>query len=410
MTAQEQKQVDQLFREKTIPEVKNYGMEISRELASINDRFNEKMASKYWDILDVTNEVSGLSTLLKEVDQDFRELCYNDNLYQLKKLPELEVSFGEVSKGKIHDKPEHNETSNRDDMMVMNITEWTLSIHKFISEISTASSETIINTLIENLSNNFSKINDDVHRMSRFQDVIKAKCKALQEYIVKAIANSEVYLTLLQWIKMDSIFQMKNLPWDSVLYQKFEENMYSYVFEEEEDLDSILFGSTNPVIKRFIETETFKNKLVSYMEKSIDEQFAKIRNQLSDLDHGSASSELNNVLYPDTLSDRFSVQDIIKKGTLYSMGLNSQSKIELYELVNPLINQIEKMKLYGCREELIERYKKNLLEILEKMIPQGSSDGNTNNDFSEVLDKYNKLNLDHLVKSQILAVHQLHNE
>lgn len=414
---EEQQRVDQLFREKTIPEVKNYGMEISRELASVNDRFNEKMSTKYWDILDVTNEVSGLNKLLKGVDQDFRELCYNDNLYQLKKLPDLDSALNNVPRNNVQvHMIEENRVEARADMIVINTTEWTLAIHKFISDISTAGSESAVNNLMENLSTSFNKISCDVERILEiptFQEVLVAKCNALQDYILKAVSNSEIYLTLLQWIKMDTIFKMERFPWDTDKYSKFEETLYRYVFEEEEDLDDILFGSNNPIVKKFTATESFKNKLVSHMEKSVEEQFTKIKDHIANIDSVSlpGKQDVNSILYPNDLSDKFDVQNIIKTGNLYSMGLDSPTKIALHELVNPLIKQIEKMKVYQCSEEQIQGYIKDLLDILQNMKPEHTSAESSNHyTYTEILNCYNKVNLEHLIESQILAIRQVHNE
>lgn len=405
--AQEQHEVHQLFTQQRIPEIKNHVVELAHELSTINDKFNHKMAQKYWDILEVTDEVSTLTYTLKEVDKEFGELCYNDDLYQLRKLPDLVVQShtkSPLKQGSIED----DETSSS--MILVELTEWAMAVYNFISKMPTTTSEPGVNNLIDNLMEHFAKIHkqlDNIISNKTYERVLATKCNQLQRYIVDAVTKNELYFTLFQWVKLNKIMEYSGFPWNVQIHEVFEKSLYGYIFEEEQDLDYIVSSSTNELVKTFVRSEKFQNSLIAHTKESIEQKLKELvelmkEDKQASIEPNAGKIEIDGILYPHTISDHVNIQEIINTGNMYSMGLDSKIKMKIFEVLNDLIQQIRKLGTYKCDKTLIARYKKDLLEILESVNIKDKKISTTQ--LTTLIGTYNSSKLAQLVNSQIQAI------
>lgn len=78
-----------LFRDSHIPQIKDYQLELQNDLTKTNEAFQKNLLKNYNKILSLTDSVNDLSLNLKNVDQDFKSLCFNDEKFQLNKLAPL---------------------------------------------------------------------------------------------------------------------------------------------------------------------------------------------------------------------------------------------------------------------------------------------------------------------------------
>lgn len=184
--------------------------------------FQKNLLNNYKRILSLTDSVNDLSLNLKSVDQDFKSLCFDDEKFQLNKLPTL------LHQSTTHISPTCSGVSvSLPSQNILVISNWTISIDNFCNRIATSTTPSRI----------FDEMLLRFHELSlisvphNFETLIKKRCFQLQKFLVESMTT--LNLTLLQWVKLYNLLNAESsLRWDGDLLSEFNESLFETLFNE----------------------------------------------------------------------------------------------------------------------------------------------------------------------------------
>ncbi|CCF60335.1 hypothetical protein KAFR_0J02710 [Kazachstania africana CBS 2517] len=340
---QQNGEVKKLFEEKSITEIKDYLLDVNRELVQVDENFTAKLKLHYPDILQVTEDVAGLYGLLKDVDTEFRDLCFNDDKYQIKKLPEFASDHSSKQVNTNVSLSDHTRTSTES---ILAISNWLLSISNFFNMASLKS--------FDDMMVNFQNLRN-CHIPTDFQDLINSKIISFQEELFQSLQSSKIHFTLTQRIKLFNLFQdSKSYNWNAQLCSDYQQLLYATIFNEYNDIESNLFESTDPLVREFIHLPDFNTKLIEKIRNDIDLKL----NQLEKIIQGELAEQPGE-------TDDSDIGTTIHTAKLNSMGLVNWKDITVYKIIQPIIPMILKLQKFGCDASIINEIKTKLTEIIK---------------------------------------------
>ena len=170
----------QLLRERSVVEVRDHDLEVSAQAAKLYDDFTQELRSHYGEILEVTDDVNALYDKLREVDANFRDLCFKDDFYKLRKMDFVADS---VTPGP----PDTPNIDTTESSKILLISNWSLAISDFLSRfaISSASAK-----LFGEVITQFANLQQALPGLQEYQAVIASKCQEFLQYIVSSPENN----------------------------------------------------------------------------------------------------------------------------------------------------------------------------------------------------------------------------
>lgn len=383
----------QLFRERSIVQVKDYDLELSTKIDKTHEKFTKELQVHYKDILKVTDEVGQLFQKLKDGDALFMDLCFKDNLYKLNRIPEIEMMNNDLHSSRVY-----SATSLSQPILI--VSNWALAISDFISRFAVSSSSA---KLFDQVILEFDELKKELPQASDYQKVITTKCNIFLQYLLTPPSN--INFTLTQWIRIYNLVlrdKIKDFPWEQPMLDELEELLFRSIFQEE--IDSLL-ESNDELISNFVNTETFEAKLNENFLNDIKTRF----HHLDELLISQKTSDNMNediMAYPTTLSDASNIQNVVEDSRLYCMGLSKYVRVQMYKIVRPLIDLIQKLEKHGGTPSQIKELREKLISILQEAIVVSPGDQDTTNSnmddlIAGFIHKHNDVNFNKLLNSQI---------
>ncbi len=261
-----------LFRDSHIPQIKDYQLELQNDLTKTNEAFQKNLLKNYNKILSLTDSVNDLSLNLKNVDQDFKSLCFNDEKFQLNKLAPLPYqTTTHISP------PRDEEKVSIPSQNILVISNWTISINNFCNRIVTS---TTPSRIFDELLLNFHELSL-IPVPSKFEALVKDKCCRLQKFLVDSMKT--LNLTLLQWVKLYNLLNTEfSSKWDDDLLSIFNESLFETLFND--NVQALLISSANSkdhqyhsnqqykdaIVVDFVNSSTFRDHLIRRTVKEIN--------------------------------------------------------------------------------------------------------------------------------------------
>ncbi|CCD26874.1 Golgi transport complex subunit COG1 NDAI_0I03060 [Naumovozyma dairenensis CBS 421] len=392
--------VRKLFENYHIQQIKDFNISFNNRVHKVNVEFNNELNVKYKDILSVTNEVNTLFQKLKSIDSNFKELCFNDNLYQLRKIPDLSsIDDGSSTISSNKNRGGMNIESDKqfiNSQLLLKISNWSLSISNFMTRFPVSSNPTI---LFNDMITNFNILRDTCDLSTQSYDtIISCKCKEFQNFLIDSINSSKIDFPLIEWIKLYNLFfnilpdrshskkqgcehqpHSNNLQrwWDHDKVNQLESLIFNSIFQY--DIDTLLQLSPSPsttiddgyegnndnlLISSFIKMEKFEKRLIG---KTIDDIKKCIENIKDSTENEHAQGGKDNANLDSSTDENINI--IIKQSKLLSMGLINDQRIKLFENSKPIITMIKNLKTYNCDSAIIKKLKDEFTQLLQDSIP-----------------------------------------
>ncbi|CAI4039072.1 hypothetical protein SMKI_07G0390 [Saccharomyces mikatae IFO 1815] len=410
-----------LFREFHIAQIKDYQLELHNDLIKTNEAFQKNLLNNYKRILSLTDSVNDLSLNLKSVDQDFKSLCFDDEKFQLNKLPTL------LHQSTTHISPTCSGVSvSLPSQNILVISNWTISIDNFCNRIATSTTPSRI----------FDEMLLRFHELSlisvphNFETLIKKRCFQLQKFLVESMTT--LNLTLLQWVKLYNLLNAESsLRWDGDLLSEFNESLFETLFNE--NVQALLGSNINnkkhqyypneqdsdTIILDFVSSSTFKDHLIRRTVKEINTHLDTLTILITKLKKPDTLHQLDVFFDNDENVDHNTVspldEDTLKKyidTALYcSKGLSNDTTLQIYQTVQPTIEILQNLEMYGCPQELLTDLKEKLVTQLQDFKTEietclSPSLENSMNIVENFMASYNNHNLLQLVIDQITQLRQ----
>lgn len=410
-----------LFHDFHIAQIKDYQLELQNDLIKTNEAFQKNLLKNYNKILSLTDSVNDLSLNLKSVDQDFKTLCFDDEKFQLNKLPPL-----------LHQSTTHISSLGSEEKIsipsqnILVISNWTISINNFCNRIVTS---TTPSRIFDELLLNFHELSL-ISVPSNFETLIKNKCYQLQKFLVDSMKT--LNLTLLQWVRLYNLLNTEFASkWDDDSLSLFNESLFETLLNE--NVQVLLISGTknkehqyhpnqqysDTVVADFVNSSTFRDHLISRTVKEINTHLdtlstlrAKLRepetlHQL-DIFHDNDKSVDDGTVSP---LDEEALKQYIDTAVFYSKGLTNDVTLQIYQTVQPTIEILENLEMYKCPQEILADLKNKLITQLQDFKTQiesflSSSAGNSTSVVDDFMASYNNHNLLQLVIDQITQLRQ----
>lgn len=398
-----------LFRERNIIEIKDYNLELSNKTDKLGSDFRDQLFKNYKNILKVTDNVNNLFLEMKNVDVSFTDLCFNDDIYKLQKLSEFQIDNRNKNDVKNDGETDSSDFSSLDNAkMILLLSNWSISITVFMKRF--ASSSTSSNIFQKALSN-FEELGSNLSQFNDYEKSIEDKCKEFQYFILESSYSGSSAFTLEQWIKLYYLFNNYNynFPWDKSNLKIVESIIFESIFQ----FDQVsLFKASNELIIKFVKSDAFKFKYIETIENKIKTKFNRLDTLLQDgLTNNNIANEIS--LFSLSASATYNVSDIVENSHLYSLGLTTSKRIELYNITEPILGLLHQLMKNGGSTIQLKKYKDKLIIILKDIIPKKTSHNEeeeiklSDNFVNNFVSRTNDMNFTKLITNQIEALDQL---
>ncbi|SJM87033.1 uncharacterized protein ZBIST_3222 [Zygosaccharomyces bailii] len=385
----------QLLRERSVVEVRDHDLEVSAQAAKLYDDFTQELRSHYGEILEVTDDVNALYDKLREVDANFRDLCFKDDFYKLRKMDFVADS---VTPGP----PDTPNIDTTESSKILLISNWSLAISDFLSRfaISSASAK-----LFGEVITQFANLQQALPGLQEYQAVIASKCQEFLQYIVSSPENN-VSFHISQWAHIYYLVLAgpQKLPWDAATARQVEDVLFKSVFEE--PLEDLLKCSDD-IVTKFVHSTDFEKKSREKILQDIEMEFRRLEELLS-----QQTDDTPTLVYPASIHE-LDVASVIESCRLHAMGLTTATRVNMYKIVKPLISMMGKFRDSEGTPDRVEDLRKRLTEILEKHLPvvhqeSAAIEALTMDELvGSIIAQQNDHNASELIRSQINALQVL---
>ncbi|CAI4061820.1 hypothetical protein N7582_001972 [Saccharomyces uvarum] len=407
-----------LFRDCHIAQIKDYQLELQNDLVKTNEVFQKNLLKNYNKILNLTDAVNDLSLDLKSIDQDFKSLCFNDEKFQLNKLPPLphHQTAAHISPIGTED------TASIVPQNILVISNWTISINNFCNRISTS---TTPSRIFDDLLLNFHELSL-TSVPTTFETLIKSKCYQLQRFLVDSMKT--LNFTLLQWVKLYNLLNTHfTSKWDADILSAFNESLFETLFNE--NVQALLNSGANnkkhryyyaneqnndPLVTEFVNSPIFKDHLIRRTVKEINTHLDTLSTLLTKFKESDSHRKLDifhddNKQHDDNAEsplDEAALKQYIDTAISYSRGLTNDETLEIYETVQPTIEILQNLETYKCPQETLAELRTKLVTQLQDFKTQieaslPSSLAKPTTIVDDFMTHYNSQNLLRLVTDQI---------
>lgn len=378
-----------LLRTHSVVEVRDVGLEVSDNVARLHDRFAQKLREQYGEILEVTGSVGKLYECLKSGDLDLRDLCFKDELYKLKKLEPLE--------GKIEKEAEKRvDGSCCDDSAaakVLLVSNWSLAISDFVSRFALSSSSS---KLFDQVVEQFQRL-DENDAWKDYEAVVCDKCGLFIQYLIDS-RNNNVNFTVEQWTRIWSlVFKSSGQPpWNQEQLMQLSEVLFEAVLQEPLD---VLMNNADDQVWDFVHSPEFEKKLNIKILADIEYQF-QLLDDLASQEHQDDTPTFG---YPRVLQE-LDIAQVVEDCRLHSMGLTTKSRVQMYNLVDPLIRMIDNLQAHGGQPGQVKELRNRVATLLENRIPVAAEQVQEAEDKKQEQTSKSPKTMDELVDS--IMIHQ----
>lgn len=390
----------ELFSTKHIPQIRDELKYINLELNKIDVNLNNNLNLHYKDILNITNNVTDMFNSLQSIDSDFRDLCFDDNLYQLHSLPEFSLNSNN-NKSNISNNSTSNSLNKKGNKIVINndlllISQLSLQLQKLINFNFDIDDNIVSDN--NNVNNSFLAVWDELlikinelpsdclnNVNDSFHKIIKDNCKILQKFIQEN--NDNLPFSELQWIqfynisfiesKIDNIEEENveignhnakavNLPWDLELNEQLIELVFNNLY------NILNFDKNNSIILNFMQlNQEFSTFIFDKINSNFNNFMTELSNELKKDDITNDSNDIQAMDYTlkpiDLTTDKLDVEDLIKSASLQSNGLINDSRIITNKLIIKLIDYLQEWISFNGDSLVFQELKDKLIEQLNNL-------------------------------------------
>ncbi|CAR31055.1 hypothetical protein ZYGR_0P03610 [Zygosaccharomyces rouxii] len=339
------------LRTHSVVEVRDLDLEISGDAAKLYDKFAQELREQYGEILEVTKSVGELFGCLKRGDFELRDLCFRDDLYKLKKLEPLE---GTIERENVKESAaDDNGAANK----VLLISNWSLAISDFVSRFAVSLSSA---KLFDQVITQFQNL-QEYGQWQEYETVIRDKCEQFVQYLLDSSSNN-ITFTVGQWARIWSlVFKGTNFPWNGEQVLKLDEILFQSLFQESLD---VLMNDTDEEVSKFVHSSEFEQKLNAKILQDIERQFQLLEDLVSQQEEDTTPT----FEYPRAVQE-LDVAQVVENCRLHSIGLTTRSRVQMYNLVDPLIQMINDLQVHGGQSDQVTQLRRKLATVLKNKIP-----------------------------------------
>lgn len=423
----ESEEVLELFRKKSVVQVKDHLLNVNHELSEVSEEFGKELKVHYNDILNMTQKISVLYGELTTIESRFRDLCFKDDLFQLRKLPNLEPPL-KVSQ---ENRPAASDNAITDSVNItLKISNWTLSVSNFISRFTntTTTAAHLFDNMMKEMTelSQLLKTNND---LIKYREIIDKRSKILQKYIVEVLTSHTIQLKLEQSVELFNLFQSTNnvYNWDETLTDEFNNLLYDSILQNYniETLcknKNVKSGIKNDDVLLFLQSNTFKQNVILRLIKTIETTFDHLEEIQKGIITGTPEEndqeqENNNDsnVYSDEEEDEYMMENditkIIADAKMKSMGLTSSQSVEAHEQIDLIISKLKNLQDIECDNTKIIQLRDRLVDYLKQYISEYSAPSTSSTNMNEMIQslmvEYHKTNLQKLIHKQIETLQAL---
>ncbi|CAH02650.1 Golgi transport complex subunit COG1 [Kluyveromyces lactis] len=335
-----------LFREKSVAEVRDISVQLSRDVVKLREEFGKALKSNYQAVVDTNEQIHSLYENIQDLDSDLLQLCFGDEdlLPRMNdtELPSMKVAkrrgsdgtYGRESSFSSSVQKQHLEESydfNIDEVQnTLKVSSWVVALTKFKRDPSVSDS-------LDKLLSSFS----DLPITGNVLDY----CEKLGEWVI----TEKPSLTLDQYLSLLSLTEESKYQFDS--------RVHTWLFDQIVQHPDILSGSVSPKVAQFMKTESFReamsNRLISQYE-------AELKNWNAHKDDEIKEPELIDPYDTDKKTST-----LVKDITMYELGLTDSRRILLHDCKEKVSELLVHLKSFTS-ETQYRQITDKLSQMLEK--------------------------------------------
>lgn len=413
-------QIIELFKTKGINEIKDYHSNVHSESVDLRYQLDKQLLTNYNDILIVTQSIQDIVTEMKIGDDKLRELCFNDDVYHLKKLGEFHPD-NIISKD-LNDiiDIDYDINQENESLLIASITEWTCNVNLFCQAYNYDNN--INNNINHNSENIWQLLNESLKKLKKgtiLNDIqkneilfksLKSSCNQLASIIKIQESDEDKEIEIIdienendenvndlimsphQYIQFYNIISDNSLPIenrDNILNEIINKLLSSI------HIIQILLSSNSNEVKDFIKLDKFSKKLIELTRDDINAGLQRLSRLIEEANiQDNDEDKINDkILYPilkhddnddntnnNQMNDNNSnnIESIVRRAQQISKGLGNDTR----------------MRAHG-QSQMIK-------ELLDREIKiSTSTNNNTNDNIKSKYDSISTTKLNELYKQAI---------
>ncbi|SCW02913.1 LAFE_0F17040g1_1 [Lachancea fermentati] len=334
--------VEALFKEKSIPDIRDYNLEVSQEITRTRDEFNQQLRGRYEEILDVTHEVRRLLAQSKEVDSKLMDLCFNDTKYKLESISEVQLGSHKNSAGRSN---ENTYVENAQCILIL--TNWIQAVKVFMKD--PCSSKNLDEVLAK-----FQTIESSTPDSS-YSGMILKHCARMESFILE----QKPAFNPLQWVKVHNLFHEGQNQFGFKHAEEIEALAYDALLTNEDLIHHPSSANIDPLVQNFIGSAVFKQRLIARFTDNIQQHFEK---------YEKARQITSEEIKVYQLSDERNLAQFVQNVNLYCFGFTNVVGQKLNDLIEDVIECLRNLKAAGADEKCMNPIKERIIALLDEEI------------------------------------------
>lgn len=339
--------VETLFKEKSISDIRDYNLEISHEITRTRDQFNQQLRGRYEEILDVTHEVRRLLAQSKEVDSKLMDLCFNDTKYKLESISEVQLGS--------HKNPAFRTNENT----YVEGAQWILILTNWIQAVKVFMKDPCSSKNLDDVLAKFETIGSSPPD-SPYSEMILKHCARMESFILE----QKPAFNPLQWVKVFNLFHEGQNQFGFEHAEEIEVLAYDALLTNEDLIHHPSSANIDPLVQNFIGSAVFKQRLIAKFTDNIQQHFEKYEKA------SQITSEEINVYQ---LDDERNLAQFVQNINLYCFGFTTVVSQKLNDLIEDVIECLHNLKAAGANKKCMNPIKERIIALLDEEIVRRQS-------------------------------------
>ncbi|SCU86530.1 LAMI_0D02498g1_1 [Lachancea mirantina] len=333
--------VEALFCEKTVPQLRDYRLQLSQELVRAENKLRLELGHRYDDLLAVTKEVDTIFVHCKEIDASLMELCFNDSQYKLDNISEPQLRQRGAKRATAVPAASHRSSHAE---TTLSVASWTRAVRSFNKDPENSSN-------FDNVLAKFAVLRQ-LTKLDTFRTAVESHCAGLEMRLLEEPPS----FTPSQLVQLHTFLHEKSANYEFQHLNELDQLIFDSLLKQQDLIEEPYVGPNETLVINFLSSAPFKRRLV---EKLLQDAQIEIHNY-------RAAARDDTPIETYRRCDSSNITKFVQDIDLYCRGLTTQGQQRLFALVENTLVTLSKLRTSDATADEIASLKSQIKAILQK--------------------------------------------